>query len=212
MSNEIMASMQTVWDYSESFFLKRPLLKSDSTRRISYVRTNLTLKDRYSLSRDLKKRIRSAQHRVLLTTAYFLPRRTLLRALVHAAKKGCYVGLCLPQKTDVRILQWASRGLFRELLKSGIKIYEYLPSVMHAKTVVIDEWVTIGSHNWNHRSLNHDLEIEVTLTLQEDLAKMVDQWDRDLLVSESITLEKLNKLGWLSLLLGKFFYWFRYWL
>jgi cardiolipin synthase len=164
------------------------------------------------LSIDLKKRIRSAQSRVLLTTAYFLPRRTLLRSLVFAAKKGCFVGLCLPQKTDVKVLQWASRGLFRELLKSGIKIYEYLPSVMHAKTVVIDDWIAIGSHNWNHRSLNHDLEIEVTLTSKGDLAKMLDQWDRDVLVSEAVTLEKLDRIGLLSVLLGKIIYWFRYWL
>jgi cardiolipin synthase len=210
--HEIVQSMDIVWSSAKGFFLNRMKIKKAKRSGYQLVRMNMNFRERFRMSRELKQKIRTAQSRVLLTNAYFLPRRSLLRAIIFAAKKGVQVGLCLPRKTDVKILQMASRGLFRELLKSGVHIYEYLPSVLHAKTIVVDNWAAIGSHNWNHRSLNHDLEIEIVLKSEERITELIDQWKTDIGKSEEVTFAQLNKMNLFEKFFGKFVFWFRYWL
>ncbi len=209
---EIVESMDIVWSSAKGFFLNRMKIKKAKRTGHHLVRMNMNFRERFRMSRELKQKIRSAHHQVFLTNAYFLPRRSLLRAIIHAAKKGVQVGLCLPRKTDVKILQMASRGLFRELMKSGVRIYEYLPAILHAKTIVVDNWAAVGSHNWNHRSLNHDLEVEIVLKSELRILELQQQWNADIENSEEITIELLNTITFFEKILGKIIFWFRYWL
>lgn len=176
------------------------------------LRLNSSIRWRYALLRDLNRRLRRAQHRILITNAYFLPRRSVLRSLRKAAQRGVYVGLCLPAVSDVPPVRWASRSLYSRLLKAGVHIHEYQDRMMHAKTLVVDNWATVGSLNLNHRSLNHDLEVEVVLNQKEWVDPIVDQWDTDIKQSHQVTIEDLGNLGWMERIFARCAYWFRYWL
>jgi len=70
------------------------------------------------------------------------------------------VRLLVPHKSDVFLTQWAARAAYASLLKAGVRIYEYLPRVLHAKTAVIDgAWGTVGTANLDYRSLYLNYEL-----------------------------------------------------
>jgi len=153
-----------------------------------------------------------AEKRILVTSGYFLPRKSVLRGLRRAARRGIFVGLCIPAKSDVWFVKSAAKSLYYRLLKDGVHIFEYQPRILHAKTLIIDDWGTVGSHNLNHRSLTHDLEAEAVITHPENIQKLIEAWDRDVLSSSAITLKDLGKWSWPQRLLSRFAYWFRYWI
>jgi cardiolipin synthase len=168
---------------------------------------------RYRLLRDLNRKIKSAQKRVFITNAYFVPRKSILRNLRKVAKAGtAEVCLLLPEKTDIWFVREASRSLYRRLLLSGVRIFEYKNRILHAKTVIIDDWATVGSHNLNHRSFIHDLEAEAVLTEPVHVEALLQQWKKDLANSAEITLNDLGKWSWYRRVLSRLLYWFRYWI
>lgn len=110
--------------------------------------------------RGLLKRIRKAEHRIWLVSAYFTPNNALLKALTGAASRGVDVRLILPKKSDISFMNLAARYFYNILIASRVKIFEYMPSMMHSKYMLIDDFAMIGSSNLNHRSILHDLEID----------------------------------------------------
>lgn len=191
-------------------FLKRRLKWKNPPTDL--LRLNSSLRSRYFLLRDLNRRFKRAKKRILITNAYFVPRRSVLRSLVKAAERGVYVGICVPAVTDVPAVQWASKSLYNRLIRSGVHIFEYQNRVLHAKTLVIDDWATVGSHNLNHRSLTHDLEVEAVLTEPVWVQTLLEHWDMDLQKSHAISKADLGQLGWYHRVVYRFAYWFRYWL
>ncbi len=114
---------------------------------------------RMGIQRSLLKRIRRAEHRIWFATAYFIPSWTLRRRLKHAAKRGVDVRLLLPGPvTDHPGARYASRRYYERLLNNGLRIYEYTPRFFHAKTVLCDDWVSIGSCNFDRWNLQWNLE------------------------------------------------------
>lgn len=104
----------------------------------------------------------AAEERLYLTTPYFVPDERTQRELVHAARRGADVRLLLPGKSDVPVARWAARAAYRKLLSEGIRVFEYQPRVLHAKTAVIDGVVaTVGTANLDYRSLfvNYELNL-----------------------------------------------------
>ena len=176
------------------------------------LRLNSKLRWRFLLIRDLSLKMKTAKKRILVTNGYFLPRPVFLRALVRAAKRGVFVGLCIPVKSDIWFVKAAAKSLYLKLIKAGVHIYEYQPTVMHAKTLIIDDWATVGSHNLNHRSLIHDLELEAVITHAQNIQELTKQWDTDVKNSTLIRLKDLGKISWLDRILSKFAFWFRYWI
>lgn len=181
-------------------------------KTFGWLRINDRISLRMSLTRDLRKRFNKAEKRILITNAYFLPRRTLVSGMKRAARRGVYVGLLLPAKTDVWFVREASRSLYRKLLKAGVYIFEYQPSVLHAKTLIIDEWATVGSYNLNHRSFLHDLEVEFGSSDPQYLQALMKQWDTDLRKSSPVTINDLNQDSWLRRGLSRALFLLRYFL
>ncbi|MNS27075.1 putative cardiolipin synthase YwiE [compost metagenome] len=109
--------------------------------------------------------IASAQKTLYLITPYFLPNWDTIAALGAAAARGVDVRLLLPgPRNDKALPYFASRRLYGLLLAAGVRIYEYMPSMMHAKAMVIDgRWVTLGSTNFDPRSffLNSELNMSI---------------------------------------------------
>jgi cardiolipin synthase A/B len=110
--------------------------------------------------------IQSALHRdlaqaqdVWIVTAYFLPTWRMRRSLVRVARRGGRVQLILAGKSDVLVSQLAGQHLYRRLLRAGVEIYEYQPQILHAKLMVIDRAVYVGSANFDIRSLKLNYEL-----------------------------------------------------
>ena len=101
--------------------------------------------------------------RIQIISAYFLPGLKLLRALKRAAKRGAQVQLILAGKSDVRLMQIATRSLYPSLLRAGVEIYEYEPQILHAKIVIVDDAVYAGSANLDARSLGINYEVMLRL-------------------------------------------------
>ena len=107
--------------------------------------------------------IREATNRCYLTLAYFVPPEWLVEAMIRSARRGVDVRLLTAGKTDVPIAREAGRHIYETLLDGGVRIFEYQPKRLHAKTVVADARISlIGSFDFNTLSRRHSLEVTVT--------------------------------------------------
>jgi cardiolipin synthase A/B len=113
---------------------------------------------RNPFNRSLRRDLAGARN-VQIIAAYFLPTWRIRRTLIHTAKAGGRVQLILPAKSDVFLSQLACRSLYRRLLRAGVEIYEYQPQVLHAKLIMIDDVVYVGSSNLDPRSLYINYEL-----------------------------------------------------
>lgn len=182
--------------------------------RLHYDVLRLSARRRHRLAR-LRKLIQSfneAQTRIWITTAYFLPNRKTVGALARAASRGVDVAICLPAISDMPFMKWTAWLLYDKLLKAGVKIYEYQDRILHAKSMIVDQWGTVGTYNFNHRSLIHDLEVEVVINQPEWLATLVKQWHKDIEQSKSVKLDDKGHSNIFLRFIANIFYWFRYWL
>ena len=131
------------------------------------------------LRRALLKDLRHAAS-VKVIAAYFVPTRPIRAALMRAARRGANVRMILAGKSDVPFMQPASRRFYSSLLKAGIEIFEYEPQILHAKLVVVDGVVYVGSANLDRRSLYINYELVLRLP-DPELAKEAEaMFDRDL--------------------------------
>jgi len=127
----------------------------------------------------------AAQKSIDIENAYFVPDSLTVDALIAAAKRGVRVRIVVPGKhTDARVQRWAAQALYGGLLAAGAEIYEYQPTMIHCKVLVIDGvWTSVGSANFDDRSfrLNDEANLNV---FSEDLAReQVELIDRDIALS-----------------------------
>ncbi|KGD66089.1 phospholipase D/transphosphatidylase [Alcanivorax nanhaiticus] len=124
---------------------------------------------------------------IYLTTPYFVPDSHTLSQLRQAAERGVDVRLLVPGESDVRIARWAARHIYASLLDSGVRIFEYLPRMLHAKTVVVDDnWSMVGTANLDYRSLFINYELNLATADRGLAAELKVQFLQDLSQSESI--------------------------
>src|SRR6266540_664917 len=99
------------------------------------------------------------------SASYFVPGALTTEELVDACQRGVRVEIIVPgSKIDVPIARYASRSKWGPLLKAGVKIYEYEPTMYHCKVMIVDDvWVTVGSANFDNRSfrLNDEANLNV---------------------------------------------------
>jgi cardiolipin synthase len=113
----------------------------------------------------------SAQHRLVLTTPYFVPDEATLLALQTAADRGVEVIMILPEKSDNLLTAAAGRAHYATLLEAGITIHLYQPGLIHAKLATVDNTLAVfGSANLDVRSFNLNFEL-TTLVYSEEVAK-----------------------------------------
>lgn len=182
--------------------LKRLQWQPKMDMNTSLVRLNTTQRQRRRLYVDLLRRIKTAEKHIYVTTAYFLPKRSLIRALSRAAKRGVDVRIIVPGKSDVPIVKWAAFSLLHLLKRKGVLVYEYRKSILHAKTMIIDDVCFIGSQNLNHRSLLHDLEVEAVFKDERTLQNMLTQWQVDIQHSQEVSATEYKATSWPA----RFFY------
>jgi cardiolipin synthase A/B len=133
----------------------------------------------------------AARTRLWVTNAYFAPHPRVLHQLIRAARRGVDVRLLLPAKSDMPIVRRAGHGSYARLLASGVRIYEYQPTMLHAKTLVVDDWAAmIGSSNLDYRSYYFNAECNVLILDAEIGQGMAETFQEDLRHTVEITLEK----------------------
>ena len=166
---------------------------------------------RYQKNRALIDLIDRARYRLWIASAYFSPSGAILRAMKRAARRGVDVRLMVSARSDILFFPALTATYYSDLLKQGVVVYEYQAGVMHAKAMLIDELAIIGSSNLNHRSLLHDLELDVLLDKETTIADLTACMEQDRSQSVRITLEDLPRYQ-LSILMGWLPRLSRYWL
>jgi cardiolipin synthase len=140
----------------------------------------------------------SAKQKLHITTPYFVPDEAIRKVVADRARAGVDVRILLPDEhTDAKPIRLTSHSYFEELLGAGVKIYEYQPTMMHTKGVVVDgAWTIVGSANMDVRSkeLNNENVLGI---LDEGFAREMEAtFSADLKKAQEIHLEEWRRRGW----------------
>jgi cardiolipin synthase len=103
-----------------------------------------------------------AEHRVMIVTPYFIPDQSIISALNVTAMRGVRVDIILPSHNNLPYVDWASRAMWWQVLERGCRIWLTPPPFDHSKLLLVDnDWVMIGSANWDTRSLRLNFELDL---------------------------------------------------
>ncbi len=153
-------------------FLAKSERAQESVHNVKIYKENIKLRilennwyrNKIEILRSYRTAFKFAQDRMIIFASYFLPGRNERRLLKMAGKRGVDITIVLAADSDAPIFKRATGFLYDFILRSNIKIYEYLPSNLHAKVATIDgKWVTIGSYNLNHISDYGSIEMNVNV-------------------------------------------------
>lgn len=145
----------------------------------------------HEVLQSLHRRLKTARHRAWLVTPYFMPSWKLRQRLIKAAHRGVDTRVLVPGvHTDHPALRQASRRYYSKLLREGVRIFEYQPRFIHAKIALCDDWISVGSTNfdrWNVRwnldanqeAGDHDLCAQLAAMLDADFAHSVELKQED---------------------------------
>ena len=142
----------------------------------------------------------AAKTSIDIENAYFVPDKLTVEALCSAARRGVRVRIVVPGRfTDARVGRWAAQGLYGSLLESGIHIFEYQPTMMHCKVLVIDGlWTSVGSANFDDRSFRLNDEANLNVFSEHLAREQTRLIDADIAKSRRMVLKK-----WRSRALGR---------
>ncbi len=132
----------------------------------------------------------NARQRLWICNSYFIPDARLRGAVIDRARGGVDVRVLVPgNHTDAVPVQWAGRSYYEELLSAGVRIFEYQPAMMHAKTAVVDgAWSVVGSANLDERSMELNEENVLGIADREFAGRVEQGFAEDLTRSREILL------------------------
>jgi len=152
---------------------------------------------RANVKRSLIKHLRGAERRIWLATAYFIPSRKIRRLLRRAAKRGVDVRLLLPgPHTDHPAVRHAGRRFYGRLLRNGVRIYEYQPRFLHAKMLLCDDTVSVGSSNVDRWNLRWNLEANQELSSLELAGEVKQMFEEDFSQSHELRYDTWFRRPW----------------
>ncbi|WP_094096412.1 cardiolipin synthase [Paenibacillus physcomitrellae] len=132
----------------------------------------------------------AATRRIWITTPYFIPDDGILEALKTAAVSGVDVRIIIPYHSDNRLVHWASLSYVEDLLRTGIKFYQYAKGFVHAKVMIVDDLLaTVGSANLDMRSFFSNFEMTAILFDASPIEELARQFEEDLQECRPILLE-----------------------
>ncbi len=140
-----------------------------------------------AIRHSLYARVSQANQRLWLCTPYFVPTFTLRRRLIRAARRGVDVRLLLPgSKHDHPGVRYAGQRFYQVMLKAGVRIFEFQPTFIHAKFVLADNWVSIGSCNFDHWNLHWNLEANQEVESQGCADEVRRLFERNFAASQEV--------------------------
>jgi cardiolipin synthase len=166
-------------------------------------------RNKIEILRSYRSAFKNSRSRMIIFASYFLPGRNERRLLRNASLRGVDIRIVLAAESDTPMFKRATGFLYDFILRNNIKIYEYLPSNLHAKVAVVDgEWCTIGSYNLNHVSDYASIEINVDI-LDSAFALNFEKKLKDIIKNDcrQITIEEYQR-G--RTLFSRFSGWFSY--
>lgn len=132
--------------------------------------------------------ITQAHDRVWIATPYFVPDDAMLAAITSAAMRGVDVRILVPKASDSRVVTAAARSYYDEILRAGVRIFEYAPAMMHAKTLVVDDaFAAVGTPNFDNRSFRLNFEVTCLCYGERVAGELAEQFERDLAASHEVT-------------------------
>jgi cardiolipin synthase len=142
--------------------------------------------------------IESARDKLYITNSYFVPDRDFRRMIGDAARRGVDTRiLTVSRETDVKSTWYAGRARYEELMSAGVRVYEYQPVMMHAKTLCVDgAWAAVGSMNADNRSLSLNEETVLMMCDRDAATTLEKQFLDDLEFAKEIDLAEFRKRGW----------------
>ena len=143
-----------------------------------------------------------AQHRVWLTTPYFVPTEPAWYTLLNAALRGVEVKILVPRRSDSFWVTMAARSYFKELRDAGAQVYEYIGPLLHAKTLVVDDsYSMVGTANFDNRSFLLNFEVCAVLYSQDLTQKIAQMFTEDLRKARQVTDAAQDRQPWYGTLL-----------
>ena len=139
--------------------------------------------------------IASASRSILIANAYFVPDDVTVAMLCEARRRGVEVEIIVPGPIlDAQVVRRASRAMWGPLLEAGVRIYEYQPTMYHAKVMVVDDlWVSVGSTNFDDRSFRLNQEANLNVLDAEFAGEQARVFAEDRGHSKRITLEEWRR-------------------
>jgi cardiolipin synthase len=146
--------------------------------------------------------INRCEKRLFITTPYFIPSRPLNAAIRSARFRGVDVRIMLPEHSDVALVRYAARSYYPDLLEVGARIFEYQPTMMHAKVMLFDDNLSvIGSANLDSRSFRLNFEASCFVGGSKLNGELAEQFEADQKRCAEITLRHLDELPFAAKLL-----------
>lgn len=194
MRGPAVANFQDVFQEDWFFVTKKeldgncyPLLKNEGGEMVHVVASGPD-SDWESIHHAIFTMITKARDHIYLTTPYFIPDRSLLVALQTAALRGLDVRLLLPARSDHAIVCAAGRFHYEELLRAGVRIFEYTNGMLHTKTVEVDgRYSTIGSANLDLRSFRLNFEMNIVAYGERTAKELNTTFKNDLLRAREVS-------------------------
>jgi len=164
--------------------------KGEGMGRVAYA----DARQHRDILQSLFRALNSGQQRIWMATPYFLPTWQIRRSLRKAAARGVDVRLLLTgPRTDHPSVRYAGHRYYLRLLKAGVQIFEYQPCFLHLKMVLVDEWVSIGSCNFDHWNLRFNLEANLEALDPALTAAVEASFVKDFGLSQLVSLEQWQR-------------------
>jgi cardiolipin synthase len=174
--------------------------------------SNSELRDRFTIRRSALHAFRESRSRIRFANPYFVPDRGVLRALQAAARRGVDVRLVLPRESDSRLLDFAARAVFEPLMAAGVRIW-LSPAVIHTKAIAVDDgFVSLGSYNFDRRSLAYNLELVVNVLDPKYAGDVVRMLEDEMAEAEEVVPARFGDRPLIVQLLERLAYALRKWL
>ncbi len=152
------------------------LLEKNLFEIAARVRQTDWVRGRNQIRNSYRNAIRSSENKIVLIAAYFMPGMNLRRAIKSATKRGVEIKIVLSETADVPFAKGATEYLYAWMLRNKIQLFEYKPSVVHAKVMAVDsEWLTIGSYNVNYLSDYSSIEMNIDVVSKELVGKFQNE-------------------------------------
>ncbi|MGN1180454.1 MAG: cardiolipin synthase [Suilimivivens sp.] len=148
--------------------------------------------------------INSANKYVHIMTPYFIVEREFLDSMRFAAGRGVEVTMILPHIPDKKIVYYIARTFYPELLNAGIRVYEYTPGFVHAKTFAVDDTsATVGTINLDYRSFYHHFECGAYFYDNKVVGKVEEDFQNTLLKCQEVTWDYYKKIPFYQKIIGR---------
>ena len=209
----VLSVLRRVWN--KKFIPKKERSHEQIHSPVSYpedvklrVVQNNWYRNKIEILRSYRSAFRNSAERMIIFASYFLPGRNERRLLRSASQRGVEIKIVLAAESDTPMFKRATGFLYDSILENNIRLYEYLPSNLHAKVAVVDgEWCTIGSYNLNHVSDYASIEMNVNI-LDKEFCSRFEKILLDIIQNEcrQITIEEYTRKrtlfsrlsGWIS--------------